>query len=246
MNFKFWKNKSEPNFVKFKDTTGLAYGHNPIVPANQVPAHFAKFQKNRKEEVNNFEICPGLPDYKNTGWIIPAWEEIFIKANRVTSSGFVGNAGSEYSSGFKNCIKMDKNIIQGVFKPMNDVDYTPLHFGAPWSVYVTRDDVSLLVMPAFYHSNFLDDLYVYPGIVDYSNKFCAINFICSARRECEVRIKAGEPLLQVIPLIKNTYTATIGKATQKEMDMFSKRYSMTNQFYRKYVQIKSKYKIENE
>ena len=35
------------------------------------------------------------------------------------------------------------------------------------------------------------------------NKFTTLNFICSPKHECEVEIKAGDPILQVIPFITN-------------------------------------------
>jgi hypothetical protein len=99
-------------------------------------------------------------------------------------------------------------------------------------------------MPAFFHSTFLDDLYVYPGVVDY-NKFTTLNFICSPKHECEVQIKAGDPILHVIPFITNKdIVASYGPASKEQKD-YPKTIKWFHElnFYRKYYMIRKKYKI---
>ena len=54
-------------------------------------------------------------------------------------------------------------------------------------------------------------------LVDYKN-FHITNFICMPKRECNVHIKAGDPLLHVIPFLNKDITASVGPATDEMID----------------------------
>jgi hypothetical protein len=82
-------------------------------------------------------------------------------------------------------------------------------------------------------------------VVDY-NGFTTINFICSAKKNTEVFIQAGEPILHVIPFITNReFKAQYGSAKQEDVDFAKcvKWFHSTN-FYRKYYMIRKKFKID--
>jgi hypothetical protein len=101
-------------------------------------------------------------------------------------------------------------------------------------------------MPAFYHSTFLEDLYVTPGLVDYKN-FHPTNFICMPKRECNVHIKAGDPLLHVIPFLNKDISASVGPATDEMIDKTNNLIPGDDkQYYRKFMGVKKKFNMQKE
>jgi hypothetical protein len=226
-----FQKKKEKDII-FADTSRFAYQMKPIMMAKDVPSHF---QKSQIDEYGKFMFpnCPGTMDYKKQGYIIPAWDDINIIADKDGSLVFLGGSDKRHSA-FAKPRKMGIEPMKGIFNPQGDIKFDIWHVGAPWSVHVSKD-VSALVLPAFYHSNFLDDLYVYPGIVDYSEKFTVINFIFSPKRACKMIIKAGTPLLHVIPFKPDNITAGYGPADDYQIDRSNSLFSSATQFYRKYI-----------
>lgn len=230
MNWKFWDRK--PNLdVEFLDTTKMVYQTHPVVTAKSVRPHFYKQQMDMHNKFT-FAHCPGMIDLKNYGYLITAWDDIHIKANKAGCVARVGGKGRKAL--FSPAVTMTREIADGVFKPDN-IPLIIKHCGAPWMIKVANKNISALVLPAYFHSPFLDDIYVYPGIVDYSKKFCTVNFIFSPKRECELTIKVGTPLLQVIPFLGSHIKAGFGPADEHDLNSKKSVYSSSKQFYRKYV-----------
>ena len=236
MNWKFWQ---KPNDIEFVDTTRMAYNNHPIELAKHVKSPFHSKQMTKFKDYK-FAHCPGMIDYKNFGYIVPAWDDIHILANKAGTAAVVG--GGSRATSFKQARKMDPGIVEGIFTP-EEVPLCPIHVGSPWSIFVHNKKVSAMLMPAFYHSAFLDDLYVYPGIVDYGN-FTVMNFIFAAKRPCNITIKVGEPLLHIIPFYGNDVKAGYGPATDYQIDETNSLFSSSKQFYRKYLQIKKTTSLE--
>ena len=222
--------RKKPHDIEFIDTTRIVYQMHPIEVAKPVKPHFYKDMMEKYNEYS-FAKCPGMFDLKNYGYIVPAWDDIHIMANK---SGIVVNVGGgSRETRFPTARKMDHRIVDGVFEPV-DVPYQPYHIGSPWSIFVHNKNVSAAILPAFFHSPFLDDLYVYPGIVDYG-KFTTMNFIFACKRPCQLTIKVGTPLLQVLPFESKEISAGYGPANDYQVDMSKSIFSTTKQFYRKYI-----------
>lgn len=87
---------------------------------------------------------------------------------------------------------------------------------APWGIR-SRNGLSGILMPAIYHNKKLQNLVVFPGVVDYQ-QYDSVNFIFSvAKPDVDIIIYAGEPLIQVIPFpVGKELTATVGAATHHE------------------------------
>lgn len=228
MNWKFWQ---KSNDIQFVDTTRRVYNTHPIQLAKNVKAPFQATQMNAFSEYK-FAICPGMIDYKNFGYIVPAWDDIHILANKAGTAAVVG--GGSRATAFAQARGMDPNIVEGIFQP-DEVPLAPIHVGSPWSIFVNNKKMSAMLMPAFYHSSFLDDLYVFPGIVDYGN-FTVMNFIFAAKRPCNITIKVGEPLLHIIPFLGNDIKAGYGPAEDHQIDAANSIFSSSKQFYRRYLQ----------
>lgn len=230
---KWFRKKQKPD-IEFVDVSRKAYTYNPIQMAKDVPTHFTEHQI-KKYGSFKFPHCPGMIDLKNYGYIIPAWDDIHIMANRAGTMAVVGGSNDKRPTPFPPAGKMSTDIGDGIFEPKG-VPYEVLHIGSPWKIMANNKMMSVLALPAFYHSTFLDDIYVYPGIVDYG-KFCDVNLICSAKRPCNITIKAGEPLLHIIPFHGQEIVGGYGPATEFHEDQASSFVSTSKQFYRKLCQV---------
>jgi hypothetical protein len=188
-------------------------------------------------------LCPGTTDYANYGYIIPAWTDINIKANRAGIAHSIGSK-ARGDRGFEAGRFMDSELVDGLLEPSDGVPLKVLHFGCPWRVF-GNGKVSALVMPAFYHSKIVHDLHIWPGIVDYEN-FHVINMIVSPKRECEVKIRAGEPLLHVLPFWNKSINAGYGPGTDEQIDISRNEVPGDDkQFYRKHFSIKKVFDLWN-
>jgi hypothetical protein len=179
-------------------------------------------------------------DYARMGYIVPAWTDIHILANKAGVSHYVGSKkrGSPFAAGRP----MDASIVEGVLDPEDGIPLTVLHFASPWNIFAAKG-ISALVMPAIYHSNFLDDLTILPGVVDYE-KFNTLNMICVPRRACDIRIPAGDPLLHVIPLRVDDIKGGFGPATIEQHGMIGNQmHTGDSQIYRKMYQTVKKFTL---
>lgn len=236
--------KSGSEDLEFIDDSSIVYPHYPIVAAKDVKPFF-KEEQEKKFNSYNFIGCPGLHDYSRLGYIVTAWSDFHIKANKAGHIAVVGSVGenaSKRGTPIQQPRPMATDITHGLFQ-MEDVSPHVWIFPSPWKVQGSYN-LSALILPAVFHSNFLDDLYVYPGVVDYQG-FNTLNFIISPKRKCEVTIPAGTPILHVIPFYTNkNMVATYGPGKREQHDAarILKWYHETN-FYRKYYMIKKKFSI---
>lgn len=235
--FDFLKNKRDLEFVDIKRT---AYQTFPVMRASDVKPRTFDHQKTKFQK-HMLPHCPGMIQYAELGYIIPAWIDIHIKANKAGVAHYIGS-DERGNRGYEPGRCMDPNIIDGLIEPEDKVPLTVLNFGSPWSIFA-KGDVTALLMPAYYHSNFLDDLHVLPGSVDYQ-KFHTSNFICVPKRECEVHIRAGDPLLHVIPFWNKEFNAGFGPGTEQQVDKYNNEIpGEDKQYYRKYQMLKKVFRL---
>lgn len=239
--FSFFKKTRD---IEFVDTKRQTYHAFPIERAKDVPTNTYAIQK-KKYGKHMMPGCPGILDYSQLGYIVPAHIDIHIIANKAGVAWYIGGA-KRGDRNFDNGRQMEANFLDGAIAVQDKVPPTAILFPSPWTVW-SRKNVSAMLMPAFYHSTFLDDLYVVPGVVDYS-KFHTLNFVCMPKRQCEVHIKAGDPLLQVIPFLNTTISGGFGPGTQEQLDKALNQIpGDDHNYYRKFQMIKKNYELrENE
>jgi hypothetical protein len=237
MIFDFLKKKKDLEFV---DTKRTAYQTYPVKRAVDVKPRTFEYQKNKYKK-HLLPHCPGMIQYAEMGYIIPAWIDIHIKANKAGVAHYIGS-DERGARGYLPGRVMGADVIEGIFEPEDGVPLTPLNFGSPWAIFA-KGNVTALLMPAFYHSNFLDDLYILPGSVDYQ-KFHTVNFICAPKRECEVHIKAGDPLLHVIPFWNKEFNAGFGPGVQEQLDVYENNIPGDDkQYYRRYQMLRKVFRL---
>ncbi len=232
--------KKKPLDLEFVDITRAAYQASPVQLAREVTPFFCEEQKKTSGRFM-FANCPGMIDYAQLGYIIPAWVNMRIIANKAGVRAFIGSK-SRGSHGFQTPEKMDKSMAEGLFEQQDGIPLEVLKFPSPWRIF-TNKHISAMLMPAMYHSSLLDDLYVYPGVVDYKN-FHVTNFICSPKRKCEIEIKVGEPLLHVIPFLNTEIKGGYGPGNDEQKDAcLNEIPGDDNQYYRKFLRFPKVFKL---
>ena len=112
-----WFKKDDIDF-KFLDVEGgIVYPHYPPVLAKDIKP-LKEFQENKYGEYK-FPGCPGMHDYARLGYIIPAWSNIHIKANKAGFMGVVGSVGEDNQkrgTTLKQPQNMDPAITDGLFE----------------------------------------------------------------------------------------------------------------------------------
>lgn len=211
----------------------------PVISARSAP-HPDWLRKQAQNPPLKFAMCPGMWDYLQAGYIIPAWCDIHIKANR---SGV--SVRMEGVNAYPECNvqPMSLDVVDGIAPMRDSVKPHVLKLTSPWSVFV-KEGISAYLMPALFHSPFLDKLHVYPGIVDY-DEFHTANVMFSVLEECEFTIWAGTPLLQFLPIMRHHFTAECGAATIREEA--EARYKFTSRkpgYYRRTFHKKKQYDMK--
>jgi len=238
--------------IKFEaiDKTGYVADMWPIEPASRVEYIGKEIQSQNEERLAH---CPGMHDYKNVGWIMRAWDDFQIYVSDNNSMAYYGNPkvtktrGTPFQSMPEQCPAhftaggMNSDIIAG-FEGRDD-KFNPLHFTSPWMI---SGDVSLMVLPPVYHSNVSQIVDIFPGIVDYNKKFTTLNFICSPKKKGQHVIKAGTPILHLIPIQKGDFECEIRFGEDRDKKLSEALPARITQFYRKHFMKRSRYEVKNK
>ena len=190
----------------------------------------AQVKKTQKKNSGKFQFahCPGMWDYSQYGYIITAPKTIKIKANK---AGIIAFESSRVSGRGMPVKPMNQQLIDGLFQ-FNNVPSNSFKIDLPWRV-VCKENISAFLMPANYHASYLEDLYVLPGLVDYKD-YWTINFIFAVKRECEITINAGDPLIHVLPFWNKPIKANYGLIEPELMaPTLTNGFEAISSFYRK-------------
>ena len=234
--------KPEPT-IKFKcDVPGYEVGQ-PIVRAQDVKPDwmvkqlkYAKYSKTAK-----FSACPGMHDYHRTGYIIPAWEDFEIIVDEEKAEVIIGKYKTFACSPIE---RMDPSIVGDVANIDDDIALHVIKLVCPWAAFA-KPGYSAYIVPALYHSPFLRELFIYPGIVDYDS-YHTLNIMFTPLKKMHIMIYAGTPLFQIIPFKREDVSAEVGLITQKEKakEKFTYRTNAPG-FYRHFIHKKKTTSINN-
>lgn len=219
--------------IKFKCNVSGYELVRPVVCAKDVKPEWMVKQIKEAERTNKikFSACPGMHDYYRSGYIIPAWEDFEIIVDEKDIKINIGT-GTKFS-----CLPwetMAYSVVAGAANIDEDIAPHAVKLPCPWKVF-TKPGYSAFVIPALYHSPFLRDLYLYPGINDY-DEYHTINVMLSPLRKMHVKIYAGTPLLQVIPYKREDITAEVGYITREEAGLATfKTNTKAPGFYRRFI-----------
>lgn len=232
------------NQIEFIDSSKLVFASLPIKLAKDVPVNSKKMHDDNKEKFM-FPICPGTFDYSRIGYVMPSWTDFHFKVNKAGTAAVIG--GNRKQSPFRPPFPMEPSVVKGLFKLHDGIDLRPFNLNSPWKVFSYDKDISALLLPAWYHSDpeFLDNFYIYPGVVDY-NTFHTMNVILAPKRKFEYTIKAGDPLLHIIPFYNKNIICGYGPPNMEQESLVKYDPKMhESHFYRKNHMAKKSFKLES-
>lgn len=211
-----FRKKDEEPTLRIVSHVGNFSVQTPAMEARRFFAPWMKQQKGPKEK--RYAVCPGMFDYTQMGFILRAHTDIHIKVNKAGIAVRYGNMGilSPLEMDMLKPANFDFSLVQGMIAQPDGAPRIAQKIPLPWAVFA-KEGYSCHVLPALMHAQYLDKIFVYPGIVDY-DKFHTINFVFTPLKECEFTIYAGEALLHLIPFKREEYTAVSRKATEDERD----------------------------
>lgn len=233
----WWLDKHK---LRFKSYIGNFTVSTPVVAASRIRPKWRKEQTGD----NKFHDCPGMLDYANTGYIVTAHTDIHIIANevgghiRVMGTPVHGPDGDRLNPG-----PFDYGMVKGLAQLEDDVKGRADKIPLPWSVQFPKG-YSAYVMPAIMHAEYLDNIFVYPGVVHF-DKYHQLNFVYTARKVCDFVIPAGTPLLHIIPFKREDFVAVCDKATIEEREIhLHSMPSRKKRYYRRFLADQKSYKME--
>jgi dUTPase len=215
----------------------------PVKPAKDFRPICSEVQKSRPAK-KRYQICPGLTDYANSGYIIPTHTEIKIKSNGAGTnvSILLPEGLNPLERELLSFKKFNYDIVDGLVN-VSGVKKEALKIPLPWMVEAP-EGYSAYLLPAIMHSDFLDKIHIYPGIVDV-DCFPTINVVFSALKECEFTIPINTPILQIVFFKREEYNAVCRRASEYEKHKyFHTRQSTVSNWYRRLFHKRKVYNME--
>jgi hypothetical protein len=165
------------------------------------------------------KFCPAINDILSTGFIIKMWCDAEI---RVYPDG---NTQHAFSSNFFKAESHSPLQYDGIIK-----NFTNIKLISPWH-FVTNKKVDFYWTSPFYHTPVFEqnNIIVMPGLLNfYYNHVTNINLLLPVKsEEYTVQLKAGQPLVHLIPMTKDKINLAID---QISFDDFSTS-TMNLKFY---------------
>ena len=202
----------------------------PIVPAGKIKkswwkimkTHYDIFLSRTRKEFKGIEptikYCPGIYDFTNYGYIVPAWQDFQF---------YVDDNGE-----IEWVVPVSMQQINNVqTHPKEQVDTCPildntasfiLKLVSPWLIRNPKG-TSLMICKPFYH--YSNDFDVCPGVLDSDldrNSNNSINAMIRFNvRNKVIHIKAGQPLIQLIPFKRTNWKLKHEKFDKHFKDMIT-------------------------
>jgi len=179
----------------------------------------SKSTDNDTGRFTHLAYCPGIFDLFKTGYIVPMWYDINIKTEKDTPgfSWTVADKAFHTLSDMKFVDTHNDRMTNFIPKRKGTIDNI-VKINTPWNVIVP-DGLKLLCLPINYPDNF--DYESTTGILDPSQS-SEINIQMSWNvKDGERLIKAGTPLMHIIPLSEKTFNLEVRTANEKDLKWVS-------------------------
>ena len=184
---------------------------HPIIPARKIEkswwkikkTHFDIFFSNKyKEQKPTIKHCPGIYDFTNYGYIVPAWQDFKFKVDENGDIQYQLNPSME---NVENIFTHSQEQVDSC--PILDNALHILKVVSPWLVS-TPKGTSLIICKPFYH--YSNDFDICPGVLDSDMDFSLANHQINAMIRFNVKnkvihIKEGQPLVQIIPFNRTNW-----------------------------------------
>jgi hypothetical protein len=167
--------------------------------------------------------CRGLIEFHRNAIAIPMWSDLYVEVGdlktKVIRQAIMNTPSTQHPA-----------QQRGTWLPAQK--YGHAKFDCPW-VFKTKEYVQFMLMEAFYNLDKPEDLMIPPGIVDFKYQQGAnINVLFDYREQKrDVIIKAGDPLMFMIPLTEREVVIKKHKVTSQEYrDLKILPYTFSNHY----------------
>ena len=210
----------------------------PIIPAKKTEKSWWKIMKShydillsntRKEfkgTAPTIKYCPGIYDFTNYGYIVPAWQDFKFK---VDDDGEIEWQLHPSMKNVENIYTHSQEQVDTCPILDNTVLYI-LKVVSPWLIS-TPKGTSLIICKPFYH--YSNDFDICPGVLDSDMDFSLANHQINAMIRFNVKnkvihIKEGQPLIQIIPFNRTNWKLKYLEI-DKYIDEFPNHFKNTKQ-----------------
>ena len=238
----FWNKDKDNEIVFYSKEPGPAELY-PVIPAGEVKFDWVKKTtqdyKNQKKLLSDIRqeatfshvrACPGIFDVCKTGYVVPLTYDICIRYKEgklETYSTFEDKPLSDNPLGrfYQSAEAAREPVSEHVKIP--GINRTILKFESSYFVKAPKG-VKLLFMPLPYNDTYHYEANI--GILDPAiANIITMQFWWNKRDE--IFIKAGTPMMQIIPLTEKKLNMVCRQANEKELKYLQIHdYSLTSQF----------------
>lgn len=209
-------------------------------------------QKSAVREVN-IKYCPGIIQYMKNGYVVRAWQDILIEADKEGDNFFWECPSSrkrsmnfdlpkDVNDGEKDIGAFERTVFYDFFPRKNTLKNV-LKINTPWYVKLPPGYAALIV-PVWYDNE--ERFSTIPGILetDYLEKLnIQIYWHVLGTREI---IEAGTPLAKIIPIKLEDWSHEVRAINRKDVEKLSTfQVLYTSTFNNKWVNYKNKLKKNN-
>jgi len=238
--------KKEDYQVYFTTDEWAIRKYAPVQPAkNFTPDAFKHMEtyvvKNKHpiDSLKSIKTCPGIVDYCNAGYVIPAWCDIEMIPTPDCNYVEVRYSHPRWKQG-SHPPRVIQNFMSEKFKVRMSVK-----LDNPWLTW-TSDGYSLLWLPMYYYDD-SRNWEAIPGWIDQDLGPIQTPINIMLKNPIPTVIKMGEPLVQLIPIKRDTTKAFVGDTTHesvKRHNGISYLHDMTFTGWGKWIRGKKPYIVD--
>ena len=211
---------TNPEPVIFFETERWAVRkHAPIEPAGKfkpdvwkrMPAYVNK-QKHKADSDQTVKGCPGIKDFMETGFVIPAWCDMEITPSECGNFVNTRYSDSSYNDAHH---PPDQVSVPGAEILTKFGVRASVKLDCPWKIW-SKPNWSVLYQPMFYHED--RNYEAVPGIIDHDLGALISPINIMLKEIKPTFIKMGEPLVQLIPIKRETVVARSGDLSETSVN----------------------------
>jgi len=210
-------NNPEP-VIFFETERWAVRKHAPIRPAGEfkptawkkMPAYINK-QKHKIDSEQTVKGCPGIKDFMETGFVIPAWCDM-----EILPSDDGNYVETRYSDPVYNSAYHPADQVENETQLLTKFGVrAAVKLDCPWRIW-SKSNWSVLYQPMFYHED--RNYEAIPGIIDHDLGALVSPLNIMLKEIKPTTIKMGEPLCQLIPIKRETVVARTGNLSETAVD----------------------------
>lgn len=238
--------KKEKHQIYFTTPDWAIRKYSPIEPAGKyLPLSFKNMdpmlirKKHMVDSVKTVRACPGILDYCQAGFVVPAWCDIEMQPSPDGQNVSVRYSQPKYNQGSHK-----PDVIQNFMSHKFGVRMA-VKLDNPWSIWAA-EGYSLLYLPMYYYDD-TRNWEAIPGWIDHDIGAISSPFNIMLKEPKYTMIKQGEPILQIIPIKREpvtAYTGDINRTTVSRYNNISYLHDMSFSGWIKHIRDTKIWKVD--